>query len=373
MVGIYGRANGRVWWLMCIAVAACSVHDPELLEKRSSASSVDKNLDQADDHAFDAGAGGALAPAPLPQAICGDGRLGGDELCDTGIAEGMPGACPPPVCEPLSECRLRVRRGEGCQAACVLLPEACANGDRCCPSVCTAETDNDCSQRCGDGQVQPEQETCEDGTDTPCPTLADCDDGDSCTEDRLIGSADNCNAECEHVAITSLATADACCPAGANANSDPDCMAVCGNGVRESDEECDGPEGCDETCAVSETPEQRDCLDRLATDACLSCSCISCTDEMFGCFDSGESERDTHCGAINQCARDNDCVDRACYCGESAACLTPDGPCVDAIDNAASVPGPLVVDQEGMDPETAIGRAKALSACNVINCSDVCP
>jgi Putative metal-binding motif len=41
-----------------------------------------------------------------------------------------------------------------------------------------------------------------------------------------------------------------CCPPGATNSTDPDCPAVCGNGIRETGEQCDGPDTwhCSPTC-----------------------------------------------------------------------------------------------------------------------------
>ncbi|HET8940240.1 MAG TPA: hypothetical protein VFN67_42660 [Polyangiales bacterium] len=90
---------------------------------------------------------------------------------------------------------------------------------------------------CGNA-VLDEGEACESGTDTPCPER--CDDGEPCSEDRLEGSAVNCDARCSFTPITQPMAADGCCQKSSNANTDPDCEAVCGNGVIETGERCDG-------------------------------------------------------------------------------------------------------------------------------------
>src|SRR5262249_59028089 len=68
----------------------------------------------------------------------------------------------------------------------------------------------------------------------------------NCTTFQLQGT-DACHVKC--VASGSItqckATKDGCCPAGCNANPvhpsfDGDCMQVCGNGVVEGMETCDG-------------------------------------------------------------------------------------------------------------------------------------
>jgi len=375
------------WIVASAALLGCRAYDPELLEPKGAiAGPVSVEPPGSDGPATAAGEGGARDPGadagqdatstsvavPRPD-VCGDGRVSGQELCDTGIEDGEPGACPPAVCTPLSECTLRARRGMGCQAACVLLPEVCEDGDRCCPGACTKDNDSDCSQSCGDGEIQQDVETCEDGTGMPCPTEADCRDDDPCTTDILLGSAANCNAQCSNEPITTLVAGDACCPPGANANSDSDCVARCGNGVREGDEECDGTPGCTGQCELRATDRQEVCLSRFASDACLECACTSCTEQVFDCFDGGDAARDMHCSAINTCGRDNDCAGISCYCGDSPGCLLPNGACVDEIHAAAPNPDQISVELARADPEHAIGRASLLSACTVTNCSDVCP
>src|SRR5207244_13429815 len=121
----------------------------------------------------------------------------GDEKCDIGIPEGTPGACPK-ECPELAKCNPRKLNNSGCQAECVVLQLVCMSGDDCCPGNCTDKNDSDCSSSCGDGVVQSDKgETCEPESKTPCKTSdADCDDGDPCTTDKLIGSAKNCNALC---------------------------------------------------------------------------------------------------------------------------------------------------------------------------------
>ena len=46
---------------------------------------------------------------------------------------------------------------------------------------------------------------------------------------------------------------DMCCPSGANGNSDPDCSSMCGNGIVEPGERCDGrcPKDCNDNNACT--------------------------------------------------------------------------------------------------------------------------
>lgn len=198
--------------------------------------------------------------------ICGNGVIEAGETCDTAIAAGQPGACPA-----MSDCVDNVActsdllvNGGSCTAVCdnseITMPQ---DGDGCCPAGATSADDDDCSAMCGDGKVSPELgETCDTaitpGSPDACPTLAECVDGVSCTLDELL-SAGTCNAVCNHPPVIMIGLPDGCCPAGGNANTDPDCTASCGNGSVEQGETCDdgnttSGDGCSATCVVEVVP-----------------------------------------------------------------------------------------------------------------------
>lgn len=177
---------------------------------------------------------GADGMHSLPAAECGNGVREGNELCD---GSDCPTACTSTACV---HAELRGAAAT-CDVRCVAVEiDACASGDGCCPSGCNHATDADCSPSCGDGIVSA-NETCEPrSADHPCPTTAeDCDDGDPCTQDKVIGSAQQCSAHCTNIAITHPIPGDRCCPAGANISTDADCVASCGDGVISAGEQCD--------------------------------------------------------------------------------------------------------------------------------------
>jgi hypothetical protein len=122
---------------------------------------------------------------------------------------------------------------------------------------------------CGNGRVDP-GETCDTaipaGAPGACPA-PDCDDGVPCTVDRPSGGG--CTFVCLHSEITAPAAGDACCPAGATAATDSDCLATCGNGAVDPGETCDTgiPAGTPGAC-----PSGTDCDDG---DACTSDLLIS--------------------------------------------------------------------------------------------------
>ena len=189
---------------------------------------------------------------------CGNGVVDADvgELCDVGIADGD-GACPA-TCDDADACTADVLDGSECLAQCVHAPITDpANGDGCCPPGANANTDTDCPAVCGNGVAEP-GELCDTAIATgagSCPSS--CDDMLVCTTDALA-NAGTCQAACSHSAITMPANDDGCCPAGANAGNDNDCLAVCGNGIQEPSETCDtgiatGAGACPTSCSDNNT------------------------------------------------------------------------------------------------------------------------
>jgi cysteine-rich repeat protein len=128
--------------------------------------------------------------------------------------------------------------------------EDCDDGDTVLDSACDAT----CHFTCGNGAFDDSVgEKCDTSIATgpgSCPTA--CDDGDACTLDQL-SNAGGCQAECLTTAITLPMDNDGCCPPGANAATDNDCIASCGNGALEPGELCDtgitgGAGACPTTC-----------------------------------------------------------------------------------------------------------------------------
>jgi cysteine-rich repeat protein len=200
---------------------------------------------------------------------CNNGVIDPGELCDTGIPEGQPGACPT-SCDDANACTTDVLVGAGgCQAQCQHTEITDAHdGDGCCPAGQNHGTDSDCPESCGDGVVDP-GESCDTaipaGQPGACPTS--CDDGDACTTDTLH-SAGTCNASCSHDPITLPTDGDGCCPAGNNNNNDSDCAPVCGNGVVEAGETCDDGnhddgDGCSHTCQTEAVPPTAFRIDQM--------------------------------------------------------------------------------------------------------------
>jgi hypothetical protein len=191
---------------------------------------------------------------------CQNGATGAEDSdclrCGNSIVEPGESCDPPEDCPTLDSCvatapcvaaRLQ-GSARSCDARCILQAIDVCSDDGCCPANCDATDDADCSSQCGDGEVDEDAgETCEPVADR-LQCAANCDDGDPCTADIELGSAQNCSLQCLNTPIASANPGDDCCPPGTNAASDSDCAAMCGNGVPESGEECDGQATCASDC-----------------------------------------------------------------------------------------------------------------------------
>jgi cysteine-rich repeat protein len=187
------------------------------------------------------------------QAVCGDGQVSGDEHCDTAIEAGQPGACAT-SCSPLDACTQTVLSGEQCATHCEPMPITAFNtGDDCCPEGADATEDGDCTSVCDNGVIET-GETCD-----PIATCSvTCTSTNPCLTAVPSGSAADCTADCDFVAITACGAADDCCPGACTQANDADCSASCGDTVIDA--------SAGETCeAGSATPCPADCDD---DDAC---------------------------------------------------------------------------------------------------------
>jgi hypothetical protein len=93
---------------------------------------------------------------------CGDGVVDAPEVCEPGSST-QP--CPEPASCQSSGCLKRMYVGSAldCTAQCVSTQiTAAKSGDGCCPTGANANTDNDCTSRCGNGILEVGEE-CEDG------------------------------------------------------------------------------------------------------------------------------------------------------------------------------------------------------------------
>jgi hypothetical protein len=108
---------------------------------------------------------------------------------------------------------------------------------------------------CGNGVVEAPTESCDKaiaaGSAGACPTS--CPPPAACKKYNRQGDAGYCTARCEMESIVACASGDGCCPAGCQSDTDSDCPAVCGNGVKDPGETCDKglTAGNDDACRAS--------------------------------------------------------------------------------------------------------------------------
>lgn len=149
-----------------------------------------------------------------------------------------------------------------------------------------------CKIGCGDG-ILFGSELCdvaiETGQPGACPIS--CQNDDPCVSTTLI--EDECQTRCrESRAIVDLVNGDGCCPSGADASQDSDCVAKCGNEVVEPNETCDPIASC---------PNSESCIPNHACETTvLSGDATTCTSRC---------ER----SEINGCVSEDDCCPNGCF------------------------------------------------------------
>ena len=229
--------------------------------------------------------------------VCGDGKVTGDELCDTAISGDASGACPG-SCANVDGCTPTMLVGGECTVRCEPRPiTEIVQGDGCCPPGANQTGDDDCSASCGNSVVE-QGETC----DPPGSCTGTCSSSDACLPAVASGSADSCNLACTQVPVTACRHDDGCCPDGCTQAQDDDCSASCGDGV------IDGSAG--ETCeAGSATPCPSSCNDSVActsdvrtgsaTNCNVRCNHVNITQPING---------DGCCPAGANANNDNNCV-----------------------------------------------------------------
>jgi hypothetical protein len=231
----------------------------------------------------------------------------GGERCDKGIAAGAPGACPTSCPELPPGCARASLTGdaEACTARCsVETVTACVDGDGCCPPGCDAAGDDDCRPVCGDGRVEA-PETCDRGITAGnrgwC--RAECDDGNACTVDVVLGRSLDCTRTCKNVPIDGCRSGDGCCPAGCTAAQDQECgPPVCNDKYIQRGETCDPVTTCPRSCPEDGDPCTSPRLrgdPTSCTSACLQVPITACSAAVAdGCCPTGCSlATDSDCPA----------------------------------------------------------------------------
>lgn len=225
---------------------------------------------------------------------CGNGVIEDGETCD--------GKCPA-SCNDYDGCTTDTMVGSPytCDSVCHHVEVVdCVDGDGCCAPGCDGALDSDCGPRCGNGATEP-GEVC----DGDCPTM--CNDGDRCTVDTLVGAPDTCDAACVFDPITVCGDGDGCCAPGCNATNDSDCTVVCGNGVVEPGETCDGS-GCPTAAACDDGDA---CTTESLVGGAATCDAACVSDPVVTCVDG-----DGCCPSGCKAATDDDCAAPALDCSD---------------------------------------------------------
>ena len=256
---------------------------------------------------------------------CGNGELDPGESCDSAL-EGE-GACPTSCAAPACSIATLIGSSDSCDATCEVSPVACTDGDGCCPTGCDRESDNDCTNLCGDGAVQ-EPEVC----DGDCPTS--CASPDACNIGELTGDAETCSSVCSINEITACMDGDGCCPSGCD-GQDTDCVVapMCGDGAVDAGELCDGncPTSCDDADACTNDTllgDSDNCDARCNNDPITACR------SGDGCCPTNcefENDRDCMCEPTTCQQQGLECGASDDGCGMSLSCGTcPNGETCDS-------------------------------------------
>jgi hypothetical protein len=244
----------------------------------------------------------ACGPKRAPKKIvpCGNGELDTGETCDPNIDPGEEGACPV-ECEPPDDpCAIVSLEGVPgrCNVECVTTQRECGADDGCCPSsLCSEAEDADCAvdELCGNGRLDA-AEDCDPEIASGLPGACECPEPtDACSTVVLEGDPSSCLLQCRTEPVTACVDGDDCCPSGCDSTSDSDCDSVCGNGLIEENETCDGdcPATCDDSMA---------CTADTMIGAPGTCD-VQCTnDPITDCIDG-----DGCCLAICDSTEDSDC------------------------------------------------------------------
>ncbi len=300
---------------------------------------------------------------PNPTDECGNGVVDTGEFCDiSGVGNDK--------CLTEQECN-QARNGDPCwkttftqldpNNACTRRCEveqvsAPADGDGCCPPGADGQTDTDCPSSCGNGAID-DGETCDNGngSPTPCPTSETCIDNDPCTNELLVENG--CQSECQ---ITNVAAGeiDQCCPAGADASSDPDCDAICGDGIVSLGERCDDGPNTTEACpTIADCDDSDPCtVDSVGGEGCQK-QCVR--------VPAAPGSADQCCPAGATHETDPDCEEPTVACGngvidEGELCDDGEGsprPCPTAVNDCPA--GPLA---DACESYAVRGTASACSA-----------
>ena len=197
------------------------------------------------------------------------------------------------------------------------------------------EPDMPAGGRCGDGELD-RGELC----DGDCPeSRQSCPPPppEACARLRYVGSAQTCDAQCEYYEESSCVDDDGCCPSSCDGSNDNDCDqpgGMCGDGVLDPGELCDGD--CPEVRDCPAPPPEACARVRVVGDAsmcdaqCEGYQETSCIDDDGCCPTGCDFDVDSDCDApepfcgdgivngLETC--DGDCPTSASMCNDLNAC-----------------------------------------------------
>jgi hypothetical protein len=252
---------------------------------------------------------------------CGDGAVDAPETCEpTSATKPCPTSCDDSM---PSTKDVLTGSATQCSARCTHTPITMPmNGDKYCPPGANANNDNDCTPMCGN-RVKEMGEDCDGNCPTSCPRPSD-----ACTVNEVQGTG--CAVKCVERKLTASSNGtDGCCPSSANATTDSDCVARCGNNVKEDDELCDG--NCPTSCSQ---PSDRCIRNELQGSGCQT-RCVerrltASTGSKDMCCPSGaNATTDSDCTPV--CGNDVTEAGERCDASCPTSCADPAGECVDAV------------------------------------------
>lgn len=267
---------------------------------------------------------------------CGNGQLDAGETCDFAAAPGTP-----------------------------------AGGQFGCPA--------DCTEVCGDGNVEAPAEQCEPtvaGGDANCTAQCRTRPLDVCG-DGFINGAEQCDGT---NFLTPPGPLDSCDPVTCKVKTE---TVVCGDNKVSAGEECELPNS--QTCS--------DKCQSVASAACVACEQAGACSALSDACLNYTGEQRTACYKVQECITDTNCGDGAntltsCFCGTltTGQCIAapdtganaPKGACVDVIRNAFALSGQAATNAmvltNYIDESFAAGAGIARYNCDKADpaCINVC-
>jgi hypothetical protein len=204
----------------------------------------------------------------------------------------------------------------------------------CSENICTYTQMSNCSictlnSQCNDNNINTTDACIENKCVysqqevTPSCTLnSQCSDNDSCTTDSCVLGT------CSRTTVTSCISNDGCCPIGCNSSTDSNCpvVAVCGNGIRDGTEKCEGTNVGGATCAGVMGSGYTGTLKCYAAGTANACK-----------FDTSLCVAPCTCASDNNICTTDICQDNSCQHIKIGNCCTSVSQCTSGVKCTSSV------------------------------------